>query len=317
MSLSAVQLQERESGIGSSDCAAALNCNPYKSRLELYLEKTGEVTPPDLSENERILWGNVLEDPIAREFARRRGVKVHRVNITQRHREHDFLVSHIDRKIVGMNRALEVKNVGHFYGYSAFGEEGTDAVPDVYLLQCHHQMIVNDLEAVELAALVGGNSLKLYEIHRDDELAAMIVDKLAEFWNHVTTRTPPPPETVHELELLYAEDNGAIKSVDASVAEIWLKYHEASTELDAAEAVVEDLKNKLRFAIAEAAGIQIDDELNGPDVAGIQYAGKPLATWKTQGTTRVDSARLKTERPDLYSEFSKTTRGRVLRIRKP
>ena len=35
-------LQVRKRGIGSSDAAAAVGLNPYKSQLELWLEKTGK-----------------------------------------------------------------------------------------------------------------------------------------------------------------------------------------------------------------------------------------------------------------------------------
>ncbi len=34
-------LNVRKNGIGSSDAAAAVGLNPYKSQLELWLEKTG------------------------------------------------------------------------------------------------------------------------------------------------------------------------------------------------------------------------------------------------------------------------------------
>lgn len=37
-------LQIRKQGIGSSDAAAAVGLNPYKSQLELWLEKTGRDT---------------------------------------------------------------------------------------------------------------------------------------------------------------------------------------------------------------------------------------------------------------------------------
>ena len=37
-------LEVRKQGIGSSDAAAAVGLNPYKSQLELWLEKTGRDT---------------------------------------------------------------------------------------------------------------------------------------------------------------------------------------------------------------------------------------------------------------------------------
>ena len=58
-------LAVRKQGIGSSDAAAAVGLNPYKSQLELWLEKTGRdtglpKTDPD-DEDSPMYWGNVLE----------------------------------------------------------------------------------------------------------------------------------------------------------------------------------------------------------------------------------------------------------------
>ena len=40
-------LEVRKGGIGSSDAAAAVGLNPYKSQLELWLEKTGRSAAND------------------------------------------------------------------------------------------------------------------------------------------------------------------------------------------------------------------------------------------------------------------------------
>ena len=69
----------------------------------------------------------------------------------------------------------------------------------------------------------------------------------------------------------------------------------AEKEQDALE-----LALKLRIGDAEA--------LLGAD-------GKPLCTWKTQASARIDSTRLKTEAPELYKTYTKTTTSRVLRLK--
>ena len=57
-------LTVRKQGIGSSDAAAAVGLNPYKSQLELWLEKTGrdaglpKADPHD--EESPMYWGNIL-----------------------------------------------------------------------------------------------------------------------------------------------------------------------------------------------------------------------------------------------------------------
>lgn len=53
-------LNVRKQGIGSSDAAAAVGLNPYKSQLELWMEKTGRDTllpklDPQDEENPRVL----------------------------------------------------------------------------------------------------------------------------------------------------------------------------------------------------------------------------------------------------------------------
>ena len=73
----------RKQGIGSSDAAAAVGLNPYKSQLELWLEKTGRDTSlPKLDpqdEDSPAYWGNILEPIVAAHYSRRSGHRVRRL----------------------------------------------------------------------------------------------------------------------------------------------------------------------------------------------------------------------------------------------
>ena len=77
-------LQIRKQGIGSSDAAAAVGLNPYKSQLELWMEKTGrdagmpKADPQD--EESPMYWGNVLEPIVAWHYSKRTKNKVRRIN---------------------------------------------------------------------------------------------------------------------------------------------------------------------------------------------------------------------------------------------
>lgn len=62
-------LTVRKQGIGSSDAAAAVGLNPYKSQLQLWMEKTGRdgdlpKTDPN-DESSPMYWGNLLEAIVA------------------------------------------------------------------------------------------------------------------------------------------------------------------------------------------------------------------------------------------------------------
>ena len=67
-------LAVRKGGIGSSDAAAAVGLNPYKSQLELWMEKTGrdallpKLDPQD--EESPAYWGNILEPIVASHYSK-------------------------------------------------------------------------------------------------------------------------------------------------------------------------------------------------------------------------------------------------------
>lgn len=76
-------LQIRKQGISSSDAAAAVGLNPYKSQLEMWLEKTGrdagmpKADPHD--EESPMYWGNILEPIVAWHYSKRTKQRVRRL----------------------------------------------------------------------------------------------------------------------------------------------------------------------------------------------------------------------------------------------
>ncbi len=77
-------LAVRKRGIGSSDAAAAVGLNPYKSQLELWMEKTGrdaDLPKIDLDDDSTpTYWGSLLEHIVAAQYTRRTGNRVRRLN---------------------------------------------------------------------------------------------------------------------------------------------------------------------------------------------------------------------------------------------
>lgn len=54
-------LKNRTRGIGGSDIAAVVGLNPYKSNVDLWMEKTGQTTPEDISEKDYVKYGTEAE----------------------------------------------------------------------------------------------------------------------------------------------------------------------------------------------------------------------------------------------------------------
>ena len=122
----------RKIGIGGSDAAVIAGMNRWKSPYQLWLEKTGQVEPEDLSDNEYIYWGNVHEQAVANRFTELTGLKVKKCGMLQS-LDYPFMIANVDRLVVGENAGLECKTAN---GFKTKEWEGNN-VPDSYYLQCN------------------------------------------------------------------------------------------------------------------------------------------------------------------------------------
>lgn len=171
-------LAARKQGIGSSDAAAAVGLNPYKSQLELWLEKTGRDTslskldPQD--EESPAYWGNILEPIVATHYTQRTGNRVRRVNAVLQHPDPQlpWMLANIDREVIGANavQILECKTAG--INGARLWKEG---VPEYVQLQVMHQLAVTGKQAADVAVLLGGQHLEIHRIERDESMIARLV----------------------------------------------------------------------------------------------------------------------------------------------
>jgi len=190
--------RQRMGRIGSGDAASILGFNPFKPAGKLWLEKTGRIPEDDLSDREEVYFGNVLEGVVAKEFTRRTGMKVRRVNKTLYHPDHPWMTVHIDRDIVNSPYHLECKTTNAWsYGGDEWGDHGTDQVPVWHIVQAQHGMAVKGSKKVFLAVLVGGQRFGIYEIERDDALIETIIEAEADFWHKVQNNIEIPLDYWH------------------------------------------------------------------------------------------------------------------------
>lgn len=54
-------LKNRTRGIGGSDISAVVGLNPYKTNVDLWREKTGQITPEDISDKPYVKYGTQAE----------------------------------------------------------------------------------------------------------------------------------------------------------------------------------------------------------------------------------------------------------------
>ena len=65
-------LEYRKAGIGGSDASVVCGVSRYKSPVELWMEKTGQL--PSQEAGEAAYWGNLLESLVREEFTKRTGI---------------------------------------------------------------------------------------------------------------------------------------------------------------------------------------------------------------------------------------------------
>lgn len=283
-------LMWRRKGIGGSDAGAICGLNPYRSAIDVWVDKTSCKIKED-TENEAMRVGRDLEDYVARRFCEATGKKVRRRNVMMQHDELPFMLANIDREIVGENALLECKTA-NAYGKARWLD---GKCPDSYEIQCHHYMAVTGAEKVYLACLIMGIDFVVVEIERDEEVIRIIEEREKEFWNkYVLTGVMPPPDGSDAAEDVIKELYASSRPGEVQLPEFQYKLQ----RIDEIDALVKE-----RLEEKDMIKQEIMMEMGELDTA---WVGDRKITWKTSKPRQtVDSARLKKERPEIYEEYSK------------
>lgn len=312
MALTKQQLIARKQGIGGSDAAVLLGKGKYRTPLDLFFDKldTGEpVNTMDYNPKMAACreWGDRLEGVIIQKFQDETGwacIPTEKEALPVKHPDHPFMLANIDAFIPCQNAVLEIKTrEGSAEIKSTWGEPLTDDIPVAYLIQCAHYAEVMNVAKVYIAVLIGGNDFRIYKYDRN-RLGNVLIQKEHEFWhNNILKRVPPAP----------------INRSDAN--NLWLEsFKEGSVyptpELDQSLEHMKAIKsriNELQCAY-EKHSLKIFDALQDKNRL-VDYQGNTLATWNVQNTCRFDVNSFKKEHPDLYKNYTKTTKSRILRLK--
>ena len=297
-------LTVRKGGIGSSDAAAAVGLNPYKSQLALWLEKTGrDAAMPQVDANDDstpVFWGTILEPIVATQYNKRTGLKVRKVNAVLQHSDPDlrWMMANLDREVVGSAEVqiLECKTAG-INGARLW----KDGVPEYVQLQVMHQLAVTGKQAADVAVLIGGQDLEIHRIERNETMIANLIELERRFWQYVVDDTPPPADgsdsADQALRCLYPQDNGRTLDLSGNPA-----LSVAYVELKALKQTISKQQQR------EAELKQLLQQAMG-DVSRATFAGGQI-TWKrSKDSTVLDTDRLLNDNPDLKARYSKVKEG--------
>ena len=292
-------LEERRKGIGGSDAAAVAGLSPWKSPVEVWLEKTGQVEPEE--PGEAAYWGTVLEDVVAQEFSKRTGFRVRRRNAILKHPQYEWMIANVDRMLVGSSEGLECKTTSASQAKEWEGDE----IPAQYIVQVQHYMAVTGAKAWWLAVLIGGQKFIHKRIERDDELIQQLIEIEKDFWeNHVLANVPPEldgsPASTELVKKMYPQ--ATLPSVDlpSQAKELIEELENVKADIKILEEQKNECENKLKQLLGEHEAGRIDDM---------------IVTWKNVTSNRIDTNRLKKEKPEIYEQYLKSSSYRRFEIR--
>lgn len=298
----------RNFGLSGTDASVVLGQNPYRTKLELFNEKTGRVIPVNVNKA-CFEWGHRSEGMVAAKWA-----EDHKAIIT----EYDsfvssaipFMTASPDRLVLDANNVataiLEIKTAGfNFKSYDEDGEldrmwgkgnqyvhvrnrDGSESlqlvqadshVPVYYYSQVLHYMIATGIYDGKLAVLIGGRDYRDYEIPFDREAAEALVRAEDEFFCKHILDDVAPAYTAKELANVTPEKKSSIEATPEMVekATMLKQLTEKMAELKAQS-------DKLKDSLIEYLGVNENLTFNNKTI--VSYSA-------CKGRSSVDVDRLK------------------------
>ena len=297
-------LEYRRKGIGGSDAGAICGLNPWRTAIDVYVDKTKEKVD-EIADNEAMRVGRDLEEYVAQRFIEATGKRVHKVNAIMQHDEYDFMLANVDRKIGGENAYLECKTTNAYKAKE--WEDGK--VPESYEIQCHHYMAVTGADAVYIACLIMGIDFVIVKIERNEAVINDLIKIETDFWNNnVLKKVMPPPDGSEAAKDIINEIYTVTKSDDEVID--MSDDENKLTRIDELEELIGNLKTE-QEQLKQELMIRMGEFETG-------YIKDRKITWKMQnGKTSIDTKRLKAECPEIYDEYMKVGEPyRVFRIAK-
>jgi len=245
--LTAEQIEERRGWMGASDIAAIAGLNPYANAHDVYLEKTGRLTP---ASSEAMNAGSRFETPVLDWAEEELGPL-----------ERDLLlpapdglpiVARLDAMLHEDRAPVEAKTGGLFgpIDSTLWGDEGTDEVPAPYIVQVQIQMFCSGACRGHLAAFLGGRGFRMYQIDRADDLIETLVERAVKFWTDCVQADTPPTDIAPHIETvkrLYRKSGVEVEIAPELVA----AWHEAAADAKAHQELADVAKARLLAALGD------------------------------------------------------------------
>lgn len=295
-------LAYRKLGIGGSDASVVCGVSRYRSPVELWMNKTGQL--PDEEAGEAAYWGTQLEALVRLEFSKRTGIQVEFVRQLLQSEEHPFMLANLDGVCVHPDLGPCIFEAKTASAYKS--GEWEDSIPDEYLCQIQHYMAVTGYRGAYIAVLIGGNTFRWRFVERDEELISMLIALESDFWAHVEQGSPPPLDgsdaSAAFLRSFFPSSVPFSQiALPSQAEELIERYRNFSEEAERATDKKQEMENLLKQMLGENE---------------VGTAGDSIVIWKTVSQERLDTRTLKAEHPALFKKYASQISYRRFSVKK-
>lgn len=291
---------DRTKYLGGSDVAGILGISPWRTPLEVYLDKVQpRMKPVDPSRQKVFTRGQRMEPYVIDLLSEETGLEIiHRGN-RYIHRDYGFIAAEIDAE-AATGENIEIKTVSPFKA-KEWGEVQTDAIPVHYTAQAMHGLMVTGKQVCVFGVLIGGDDFRVYQVERDEEIIQAILEKEIAFWDRIRHLNPPEASTVSDIALMFEKDAGTSIEADGKALALFNDLRDMKARFKSLEEEIAVSEEKLKLYMQEHSILTL--------------GGKPLCTWKSQVSNRFDQQLFQATHPKLFEKFKKATTSRVFRMK--
>ena len=238
----------RSSAIGASEAAAICGLSRWQQPLDVYKRKLGQEKQPDITGD--MARGHLFEPTVLEWYENKAGGTLYDPPMLI-HPEHDFMCATPDALWSGSS--LEEIQIleGHDKKWSwnlsyipveakttgkkeDWGPEGTDDVPQEYIMQAQQQMAVTGSKSCDMPVLFNNFKFRLYVIPRNDDLINMIIECGKEMMDRVKNNDPPEPNWSHPrtyelIRQIHGVTDGNVQ-LSPETTELWIEAERLSKQ---------------------------------------------------------------------------------------
>lgn len=320
----------RSTGIGASEIAAVCGIGRWGSRWEIWAAKTGLLPPDGSKASDAQLMGLRLEPTLARFFEEDTGLYIAAEQMMVSHREMSWVRATIDGLAVEVDDdstvddalgPVQLKYTSDPPWCDCGGTHKVcpgDNLPPWLKAQVSWEMLAGDWPTSWVATLHPRGSFRVYELARDRDDEAALLDAGRAFWHdHVLANVPPALDggnqqaTADALARAYGEGGGGeidLGDEHDGAAEQLGSIRYLKRERKALDEQICDLENVVKATLAEA-------EVGLVEVAPGDV--RPLVTWKRSTVRNVDLVALRANESQIAAQYTVESHQRRLDVRSP